>query len=131
MHDAVAVEAPNSRLSSEAAARARAPTLVEVSLVIASALLLILSFPDFDLWPLAWIALVPLLVIVSITERRASAFLLGWLWGGIFFYGSCWWLTFPMIHYGHISAWLAYPLLLFPVAFVALFPALFCLLLAL
>ena len=110
-------------------ARASVPTLAELSLTAGSAILLVLSFPDFDLWPLAWIALVPLLIIVSINERPASAFLLGWSWGVIFFYGSCWWLTFPMIHYGHISAWLAYPLLLFPVALVGLFPALFCLLL--
>src|SRR5713101_7791347 len=130
MHDAVAVEAPNSRLSSEAAARARAPTLVEVSLVIASALLLILSFPDFDLWPLAWIGLVPLLVVIGRPLKAWRAALLRWLWGVVFFYGTCWWLTYPMIHYAHISAWVAYPLFVVPIALVALFPALFSLLLS-
>jgi apolipoprotein N-acyltransferase len=126
MHDAVAVEAPNPRLSSEAATRARAPTLAEVSLVIASALLLILSFPDFDLWPLAWIGLVPLLVVIGRPLKTPRALLLGWLWGVVLFYGTCWWLTYPMIHYAHISAWLAYPILVLPVVLVAIFPALFC-----
>jgi len=130
MHDAVTVEAPNPRMSTEPAARASAPALAEVSLVIASALLLTLSFPDFDLWPLAWIGLVPLLVVIARPLKAARALLLGWLWGVVFFYGTCWWLTYPMIHYAHISAWLAYPLLLLPIALVGLFPALFSLMLS-
>src|SRR6266481_32267 len=130
MHDEVAVEAPNSRLPVVAVARAPVPPLTEVSWVIASALLLVLSFPDFELWPFAWVGLVPFLVIIARPLRGARAFMLGWLWGAIFFYGTCWWLTYPMIHYAHISAWLAYPLLLLPIALVALFPALFSLLLS-
>jgi apolipoprotein N-acyltransferase len=123
MHDAVAVEAPNPRLVPHA--RAQVPTLTEVSWVIASAILLVLSFPDFELWPLAWIGLAPFLVVVAQPLRPLRAFVLGWLWGAIFFYGTCWWLTYPMIHFAHISAWLAYPLLLLPISVVALFPALF------
>lgn len=130
MHDAVAVEAPNRKLPVVAAARASAPTLAEVSLVIASALLLILSFPNFELWPLAWIGLVPFLLVAARPLKAGHALLLGWLWGTVFFYGTCWWLTYPMIHYAHISAWLAYPLLLLPIALVALFPALFSLFLS-
>src|SRR5882762_3205880 len=129
MQEAVAVEAPRRKFSL-ATARAGLPTLAEVSLVIASALLLILSFPDFELWPLAWVGLVPFLVVASRPLPAGRALLLGWLWGAIFFYGTCWWLTYPMIHYAHISAWLAYPLLLAPIALVAVFPALFALLLS-
>src|SRR5712671_1635535 len=124
MHDEAAVEAPNSRLPVVAVARAPVPPLTEVSWVIASALLLVLSFPDFELWPFAWVGLVPFLVIIARPLRGTRAFMLGWLWGAIFFYGTCWWLTYPMIHYAHISAWLAYPLLLLPILLVALFPAL-------
>src|SRR6267142_810360 len=129
MHEAVAVEAPRRKLPL-AAARACLPTLAEFSLVIASALLLILSFPDFELWPLAWVGLVPFLVVAGRPLHPGRALLLGWLWGAIFFYGTCWWLTYPMIHYAHISAWLAYPLLVLPIALVALFPALFSLFLS-
>ena len=132
MHDAAAAQAPNRKLPPQSLTRVRAsaPTLAEASLAIASALFLILSFPDFDLWWLAWIGLVPLLIIVTQAPKAGRAFLLGWLWGVIFFYGTCWWLTYPMIHYAHIAAPLAYVLLLLPVMFVALFPALFCALLA-
>ena len=132
MHDAAAAQAPNRKLPPQSLTRVRAsvPTLAEASLAIASALLLVLSFPDFDLWWLAWIGLVPLLVIMTGTPKAGRAFLLGWLWGVIFFYGTCWWLTYPMIHYAHIGAPLAYLLVLLPVMFVALFPALFCAVLA-
>src|SRR5205823_3789202 len=119
--------APNRKLPPESWTRFRAgvPTLAEASLSIASALLLVLSFPDFDLWWLAWVGLVPLLVAVTRMSETGRAFLLGWLWGIVFFYGTCWWLTYPMIHYAHISAWLAYPLLVLPVALVAIFPGFF------
>ncbi len=128
MHDAAAAQAPNRKLPPKSLTRVRAsvPTLAEASLAIASALLLILSFPNFDWWWVAWLGLVPLLVVVTRTPYAGRAFLLGWLWGVIFFYGTCWWLTYPMTHYVHIPAPLAYVLLLLPVILVSLFPALFC-----
>ena len=132
MHDAAAAQAPNRKLPPQSLTRVRAsvPTLAEASLAIASAILLVLPFPDFDLWWFAWIGMVPLLVVVTRTPKAGRAFLLGWLWGVIFFYGSCWWLTYPMIHYARIAVPLAYVLLLLPVTLVALFPALFCALIA-
>jgi apolipoprotein N-acyltransferase len=103
------------------------PTLAEAFRAIASALLLLLAFPDFDLWPLAWVALVPLLFAVASRPRTPQSFLTGWLAGTVFFYFSCHWLTFPMIRYAEIPAWLAHVLLL-PAAlaggfFVGLFAA--------
>src|SRR6058998_3552612 len=129
MQEVAAVEALNPKPLIEMSVRASTAMLAEVSVVTSSALLTILSFPDFDLWPLAWIGLVPLLVVIAQSSKASRAFLLGWLWGIIFFYGTCWWLTYPMIHYAHIPALRAYALLLLPVLLVALFPALFCLLL--
>jgi len=108
------------------AIKASLPTAAEASLVSGSALLTVLSFPDFDLWFLAWISLAPLLIVVARAVITRRAFVAGWLWGTIFFYGTCWWLTYPMIHYAHISAWLAYPLVLLPILLVAVFPALCC-----
>jgi apolipoprotein N-acyltransferase len=111
-------------------ARAASPARVEVALAVASSALLILSFPDFNLWPLAWIALIPLLIAVCRRPQTARAFLLGWLTGTLFFFGSCYWLTYAMVRYGGIPAWLAYPLLVPGAAVLGLFPALCCLLLA-
>src|SRR5437870_6559950 len=119
MQEALTVNVPDPRLRKQALislVRSQIPTLAESLVATASALLLVLSFPDFDLWPLAWIGLVPLLVVIAQPLKPARSFLLGWLWGVVLFYGTCWWLTYPMIHYGHISSWLAYPLLTLPVA---------------
>src|SRR2546421_70422 len=92
-------------------ARACAPTRVEVSLAVLSAVLLIFSFPDFSLWPLAWVGLAPLFLVVARRPERGSSFLLGWMTGTLFFYGSCYWATYPMIRYGHIPTPVAYLLL--------------------
>jgi len=114
----------------KARARAAAPTPGEAFAALASAFLLVLAFPDFGIWPLAWVALVPLLSVVARRPRAPQAFLSGWLWGTLFFYGSCYWLTYPMIHYAGLPAWVAYPLFL-PAPLVAgLFPALFALVLS-
>jgi apolipoprotein N-acyltransferase len=97
-------------------------------MAVASALLLILSFPDFNLWPLAWLGLVPLLIAIGQRpHEQARAFVLGWLTGVLFFYGTCYWLTYAMIRYGHIPSVLAYPLLLPAPVIVGLFPATFAL----
>ncbi len=102
------------------------PDLKSVLLAIASAILLILAFPDFDYWFLAWFALVPL--IYAVERERASvarSFVTGWLFGTVFFYGTCWWLTFAPINYAGFPWWLAYFLLLCVCLVVGLFPALF------
>ena len=100
------------------------------AIALLSSTLLVLSFPDFDLWPLAAVGLVPLLVVIAARPRPWRAFLLGWLTGTVFFYGSCHWLTFSMVHYGGIPQPLAYLLLLPIPMLVGLFPAVFALLLA-
>src|ERR1051325_6800412 len=104
--------------------RESVPSMREAAMASGSAVLLILAFPNFEFWWLAWIGLVPLLFAVATTSRKRTAFVLGLIWGTVFFYGTCWWLTYPMIHYGGVSAWLAYLLLLLPIILVALFAAL-------
>ena len=123
MNDALITRQP-TRTRLRRAINSSLITPAEAALVIASALLTVLSFPNFDLWFLAWISLVPLFVVVVHLSSFRKGFVAGWLWGVIFFYGTCWWLTYPMIHYAQLRAWLAYPLLLIPIAFIALFPAL-------
>src|SRR3954471_13551904 len=95
-------------------------------LAILSAVLLILAFPDFEYWFLAWFALVPLLLGVEREKDSiAGSFFLGWIFGFVFFSGSCWWLTYAPIHYAAFPWPIAY-LLLFCVTGVAgLFPGLF------
>jgi len=107
------------------------PTRVEWAAAAATAILLILSFPNFELWFLAWIALVPLLVVIAQRPAPAQAFLLGWAAGTIFFYGSCYWLTYSMIHYGGLPVIVAYLLLIPGALIVGVFPGVFAFFLAL
>ena len=58
-----------------------------------SGILLILSFPSFNLFPLAWISLIPLLIVLQSTPSWKSAFLHGYLTGVIFFLGLVYWIT--------------------------------------
>ena len=106
------------------------PAPSEIFCAVASALLLALAFPDFGAWPLAWVALVPLLYNVGRRPRAAQCFFSGWLAGTIFFYATCHWLTYPMIHYAGIPAPLAYMFLLPLAAAGGFFPALASLALA-
>ena len=96
-----------------------------------TSLLLILSFPNFELYFLAWIALVPLLVVIARRPTPLRAFLLGWTTGSVFFYGTCYWLTYSMIHYGGLPTVLAYLLLIPAVLLVGTFHGFFALLVAL
>src|SRR2546422_8473412 len=92
-----------------------------------SGLLLTLSLPKPDLYPLAWIALVPLLFVIArvslarIPDQLAAVptrkgpdlsgrrlvrqiFLASYTAGVVFFAGTFYWITETMIIYGGLSA---------------------------
>ena len=104
---------------------------VELGAAGATTLLLILSFPNFEFSFLAWIALVPLLLVLARRPSPLRMFFLGWAVGSVFFYVSCYWLTYSMIHYGGLPTVLAYVLLLPPAVVVGIFHGLFAALVAL
>jgi len=56
-----------------------------------STVLLILSFPRVGLWPLAWIAFVPIFIVAS-DKKLFSRFLYFYIFGVIFFFGTLYWL---------------------------------------
>lgn len=90
------------------------PSRQDAALAALSAVMLVLAFPDFELWFLAWFALVPLLVAVERNKNSTiKSFWLGLLNGFVFFTGTCWWLTHAPINYGGIPTLIAY-FLLFP-----------------
>lgn len=89
------------------------PSWQDCALAVLSAILLIFAFPDFELWFLAWFAFVPLFIAIKRNKfSSVKGFWLGWLAGTIFFYGTCWWLTFAPINYGGIPSLLTYVLLI-------------------
>ncbi|MCS6873527.1 MAG: apolipoprotein N-acyltransferase [Pyrinomonadaceae bacterium] len=100
-------------------------------LTLLSALLLVFAFPDFERWWIAWIALVPFFwVIYKVKDFKWQALFFGWIWGTLFFFGSCWWLTYALIHYGGIPAVLAYLFIFLGAVFVGFFKAIFAFFLA-
>jgi len=105
--------------------KSEAPSLTSCGAALFSAALLIVSFPDFDVWPLAWFALIPLLFVVARQPKTIAAFLLGWIFGTVFFFGSCYWLTYSIIHFGGFSPLIAYPMLVPGAVVLGFFPATF------
>jgi apolipoprotein N-acyltransferase len=106
--------------------RSLIPAWQNALFAVAAAVLLLLAFPDFEFWVLAWFALVPLLwAIEREKESTARGFVLGWLFGTIFFFGTCWWLTFAPITYAGFPPVLAYFLLLLVCIAAGIFPAIF------
>ena len=112
-------------------ARLEAPTRVEWFLAASSTSLLIFSFPRFESYLLAWISLVPLLVAIARRPNPLRALILGWATGTVFFYVTCYWLTYSMIHYGGLPTVLAYLLLIPGAVVMGIFPGSFALFVAL
>ncbi len=100
--------------------------MLSIVATVLSAMMLAISFPDFELWWLAWFALVPF--FIAIFQERSSRFrcvLLGWIFGTVFIYGTCWWLTYAPVHYADLPAALAYFIMFFVAAGVGVFFAVF------
>lgn len=93
-------------------------------LAIASGLLLVLTFPRFDLEPLAWVALVPLLWAL-LGKSPKESFWLGGLTGLIFYGGVIYWVINTMVHYGHLPFGLSLLILLLLVVYMGAYVALF------
>lgn len=64
----------------------------DLFLCLSSSLLLILSFPKFNLWILAWIGFVPLFFAIIENKSKAKAFLLSYITGILFWSGTIYWL---------------------------------------
>ena len=62
-------------------------------LIFLSALLLVLSYPPFNFWPGALIALVPFFALIRRARGLGHAFLLGYMTGALFFFGLIFWLV--------------------------------------
>lgn len=100
---------------------AQPPPVRNLSLAVLTGALMALAFPGWEAWILAWVALAPLLAAVVRERSAARAFGFGWLAGSVFFYASCWWITFPPITYAGFFPPLAWVLAVVPCAISGLF----------
>jgi apolipoprotein N-acyltransferase len=87
-----------------------------------SGLLLILSFPQWNLFVLAWVSIVPLLYAVR-GRDAAQGCILGAVTGLVFNLGLVYWVTVSMTTYGKMPAALSLLVLLLFAAYLSLFIA--------
>jgi len=67
--------------------------IIKVFLSISSGILLLLAFPPFNLSGIAFISLVPLLIVLKLEERMYKSFIFSFLTGIIFFGGLLFWIA--------------------------------------
>jgi apolipoprotein N-acyltransferase len=89
-----------------------------------SGILLIVSFPNFDLEFLAWFALVPLFYSIE-GKRPFHAFILGFLTGFISYIGVLYWIIVAVHSYGNVPLILSALILLLLVVYLSVFIGVF------
>ena len=72
-------------------------------LALASAALLIFTFPKFSIVWFAPVALTPLLVAMAREPRWPRRFLLGWSAGVVYWFGVCYWIQFVLSFHGGLG----------------------------
>jgi apolipoprotein N-acyltransferase len=71
-----------------------------------SGALLALAFPDYHLWPLVWVGLVPLLIVLR-GKNPAHGALLGFITGAVLYQAVIWWIINTVTQFGHAPFLLA------------------------
>jgi apolipoprotein N-acyltransferase len=92
----------------------------DILLSLLSAILLVLSFPNFDLEFLAWFALAPLFFSIE-GKGLVHSFKLGFLTGIISFLGILYWIIVAVHTYGNVPLILSGFILLLLVGYLSLF----------
>ncbi len=97
-------------------------------MAVTSGILLVPGFPPFNFYPLAWIALVPLLIALWRKNAKAS-FFLGTLTGFVYFLGTIYWIFHSVYFYGNVPVILSLLILillcLYLGAYIGVFSVLF------
>ncbi len=96
---------------------------------VLSGILVVLSFPRFDLYLLAWIAFIPLLWSLWDTAPK-QAFASGFVFGLVSFFGTVYWIYHSINHYGGVSFPASISVVLLLCAYLSLYPAIFSFLFA-
>lgn len=92
---------------------------------VISGLLLCLSFPNFNLYFLAWVALVP--ALVSLYDKNAGfALKAGLLMGIVYFFGTTYWIYHALYFYGSMPFILSILLVFLLSLYLSIYPAIFC-----
>ncbi len=97
----------------------------QIFFALFSGILLFLSFPKFGLGFIAWIACVPLFIALRHVTTIRRALFLGWLTGLTACIGILYWITYVVVHYGHLPLYLGITLMLLLSCYLSVYYALF------
>jgi len=91
----------------------------------ASGFLLTLSFPRYGFGMAAWCALLPLCLVIE-SSGPAACFKFGWFAGVVHGLTLLYWIVFVVNHYGNLPFVVGAAVCFLLVAYLALYPGLFC-----
>ncbi len=89
-----------------------------------SGIMVVLSFPVFDIYQLAWIAFIPLLLSLW-NDNFKQSFISGFIFGATYFFGTLYWIYHSINHYGGLSFFASIAIVLLLCCYLSLFPAAF------
>ena len=78
---------------------------MNLALSLASGVLLVLLFPNFNFTLLAPVALTPLLIACAREDSWKRRFILGWASGFVFWFAVCSWIQFVLEVHGAMGRW--------------------------
>ena len=89
-----------------------------------SGALIVLAFPVFDLYLVAWVAFIPFLL--SLWEKSpGEAFKAGFLFGVVYFFGTLYWIYHSITFYGGISFVASISMVFLLSSYLSIYPAVF------
>lgn len=94
-------------------------------LAILAGLCYTLAFPSYNLWPLAWIFVVPLLMLACEDTRPIEMFIYGMIAGIVAWAGTLYWIAYVMDTYGGMGLAPAALLLLVLITYMSLYFGIF------
>ncbi len=99
--------------------------IIRFPLIISSSFLLFIASPGQFSWgPLAWIALLPFLLVVS-RIRPGKAFKAGLICGIVYYCSILYWITIVLGKYGGLPLWVSLPALFLLSCYMSIFMAIF------
>lgn len=99
----------------------------DVTMSIISGILLVLSFPHFDFYPLAWIALA-ILLFSPRGKTLGESFVQGMICGFVYFMGTVYWVSHSMYVYGNVPAVMTFFALILLCLYLSLYVGVFSML---
>ena len=89
-----------------------------------SGALIVLAFPVFDFYLLAWVAFIPLLLSLW-KKSPGEAFQAGFVFGVVYFFGTLYWIYHSINFYGGVSFAASISIVLLLCCYLSIYPAVF------